>query len=202
MSEEGGREGGRVGRREGGEGGREGKEGGRGRREGGRGGRGGREGKEGGREGKEGREGGEGGREGEGKEGGREGKEGGREGGRERKEGGRGRREGEEKREGESTQCCSCFSFVSFSSSSFLLYPPSTSLSLLPSPSFPTLLLHTQNGEMSNFQYLMHLNTLAGRSYNDLMQYPIFPWVLADYTNEVSGRGCKGCGHTLYVHVY
>jgi hypothetical protein len=27
----------------------------------------------------------------------------------------------------------------------------------------------------------MHLNTLAGRSYNDLMQYPVFPWVLADY---------------------
>lgn len=27
----------------------------------------------------------------------------------------------------------------------------------------------------------MHLNTLAGRSYNDLMQYPIFPWILADY---------------------
>ncbi|XP_068245244.1 WD repeat and FYVE domain-containing protein 3 isoform X2 [Palaemon carinicauda] len=39
-------------------------------------------------------------------------------------------------------------------------------------------------GEISNFQYLMHLNTLAGRSYNDLMQYPIFPWVLADYTAE------------------
>ena len=36
-------------------------------------------------------------------------------------------------------------------------------------------------GELSNFQYLMHLNTLAGRSYNDLMQYPVFPWVLADY---------------------
>lgn len=36
-------------------------------------------------------------------------------------------------------------------------------------------------GEISNFQYLMHLNTLAGRSYNDLMQYPIFPWILADY---------------------
>ncbi|GIX85508.1 WD repeat and FYVE domain-containing protein 3 [Caerostris extrusa] len=30
-------------------------------------------------------------------------------------------------------------------------------------------------GEISNFQYLMHLNTLAGRSYNDLMQYPVFP---------------------------
>ncbi|XP_064458168.1 WD repeat and FYVE domain-containing protein 3-like isoform X2 [Ornithodoros turicata] len=39
-------------------------------------------------------------------------------------------------------------------------------------------------GEISNFQYLMHLNTLAGRSYNDLMQYPVFPWVLADYDSE------------------
>ena len=31
----------------------------------------------------------------------------------------------------------------------------------------------------------MHLNTLAGRSYNDLMQYPVFPWVLSDYESEV-----------------
>jgi hypothetical protein len=37
-------------------------------------------------------------------------------------------------------------------------------------------------GEMSNFAYLMYLNTLAGRSYNDLTQYPVFPWVLQDYT--------------------
>lgn len=42
-----------------------------------------------------------------------------------------------------------------------------------------------QKGELSNFEYLMHLNTLAGRTYNDLMQYPIFPWVLADYQSEV-----------------
>lgn len=41
-----------------------------------------------------------------------------------------------------------------------------------------------QNGEISNFQYLMHLNTLAGRGYNDLTQYPVFPWVLADYESE------------------
>ncbi|GAB9469346.1 hypothetical protein Gpo141_00006626 [Globisporangium polare] len=40
-------------------------------------------------------------------------------------------------------------------------------------------------GEISNFEYLMHLNTLAGRSYNDLTQYPVFPWVLSDYTSEV-----------------
>ncbi|KAK3103345.1 hypothetical protein FSP39_018631 [Pinctada imbricata] len=41
-----------------------------------------------------------------------------------------------------------------------------------------------ERGEINNFQYLMHLNTLAGRSYNDLMQYPVFPWILADYDSE------------------
>uniref|UniRef100_A0A8R7UR94 BEACH domain-containing protein lvsC n=1 Tax=Triticum urartu TaxID=4572 RepID=A0A8R7UR94_TRIUA len=38
--------------------------------------------------------------------------------------------------------------------------------------------------EISNFEYLMILNTLSGRSYNDLTQYPIFPWILADYSSE------------------
>ncbi|KAM0064499.1 putative transcription factor WD40-like family [Helianthus debilis subsp. tardiflorus] len=41
-----------------------------------------------------------------------------------------------------------------------------------------------QNGEITNFQYLMHLNTLAGRGYSDLTQYPVFPWVLADYESK------------------
>lgn len=39
-------------------------------------------------------------------------------------------------------------------------------------------------GDMSNFQYLMLINTMAGRSFNDLTQYPVFPWVLADYTSK------------------
>ncbi|KAF2743345.1 beach-domain-containing protein [Sporormia fimetaria CBS 119925] len=39
-------------------------------------------------------------------------------------------------------------------------------------------------GELSNFHYLMMVNTLAGRSFNDLTQYPVFPWVIADYTSE------------------
>lgn len=30
----------------------------------------------------------------------------------------------------------------------------------------------------------MHLNTLAGRGYSDLTQYPVFPWVLTDYESE------------------
>jgi hypothetical protein len=39
-------------------------------------------------------------------------------------------------------------------------------------------------GEISNFAYLMQINTMAGRTFNDLTQYPVFPWVLADYTSE------------------
>ncbi|KAI5428885.1 BEACH domain-containing protein C2 [Lathyrus oleraceus] len=38
--------------------------------------------------------------------------------------------------------------------------------------------------EISNFEYLMQLNTLAGRSYNDITQYPVFPWILSDYDSE------------------
>ncbi|XP_056156935.1 neurobeachin-like protein 1 [Lampris incognitus] len=40
------------------------------------------------------------------------------------------------------------------------------------------------NREISNFDYLIQLNTIAGRTYNDLAQYPVFPWILADYTSE------------------
>lgn len=38
--------------------------------------------------------------------------------------------------------------------------------------------------DITNFEYLMHLNTLAGRSYNDLTQYPVFPWILVDYSSD------------------
>ncbi|KAI1346680.1 beige/BEACH domain-containing protein [Xylaria sp. FL0043] len=41
-----------------------------------------------------------------------------------------------------------------------------------------------QRGEISNFHYLMLVNTMAGRTFNDLTQYPVFPWILADYTSE------------------
>ncbi|KAJ9645838.1 beige protein-like 1 [Coniosporium tulheliwenetii] len=39
-------------------------------------------------------------------------------------------------------------------------------------------------GEISNFHYLMLINTMAGRTFNDLTQYPVFPWVIADYTSD------------------
>jgi hypothetical protein len=47
-----------------------------------------------------------------------------------------------------------------------------------------TLTERWQRRQISNFDYLMQLNTIAGRTYNDLTQYPVFPWVLADYTSD------------------
>lgn len=41
-----------------------------------------------------------------------------------------------------------------------------------------------QHGEISNFEYLMHINSASGRSFQDLTQYPVFPWVIADYKSE------------------
>ncbi|KAI0837982.1 beach-domain-containing protein [Hypoxylon sp. FL0890] len=46
------------------------------------------------------------------------------------------------------------------------------------------LMRRWQRGEISNFHYLMLVNTMAGRTFNDLTQYPVFPWVLADYTSD------------------
>ena len=42
-----------------------------------------------------------------------------------------------------------------------------------------------RKGLVTNFEYLMHLNTLAGRTYNDLTQYPVFPYILKDYTSHI-----------------
>ena len=39
-------------------------------------------------------------------------------------------------------------------------------------------------GYLLNFDYLMLLNTLSGRSYSDLSSYMIMPWILSDYTSD------------------
>uniref|UniRef100_A0A671KVQ6 Lipopolysaccharide-responsive and beige-like anchor protein n=1 Tax=Sinocyclocheilus anshuiensis TaxID=1608454 RepID=A0A671KVQ6_9TELE len=41
-----------------------------------------------------------------------------------------------------------------------------------------------QRREISNFEYLVFLNTISGRTYNDLNQYPVFPWVITNYDSE------------------
>ncbi|AFR98636.2 hypothetical protein C343_06613 [Cryptococcus neoformans C23] len=41
-----------------------------------------------------------------------------------------------------------------------------------------------QNREISNFAYLQLLNQYANRTPNDVTQYPVFPWVIADYSSD------------------
>ena len=38
-----------------------------------------------------------------------------------------------------------------------------------------------QNNSISNFEYLMYLNILSGRTTNDSSLYPIFPWIFSDF---------------------
>ena len=38
--------------------------------------------------------------------------------------------------------------------------------------------------EISNFDYLMELNIVGGRSYNDITQYPVFPWIINDFSSS------------------
>lgn len=39
-------------------------------------------------------------------------------------------------------------------------------------------------GLISNYGYLMLLNTLSGRSYNDLSIYPVFPWIIKNAKSD------------------
>lgn len=38
--------------------------------------------------------------------------------------------------------------------------------------------------QLTNWEYLMALNQISGRTFLDLMQYPVFPWILADYKSS------------------
>ncbi|KAL1230424.1 Lysosomal-trafficking regulator [Trichinella spiralis] len=40
-----------------------------------------------------------------------------------------------------------------------------------------------RSGRMTNFDYIITLNELAGRTFNDITQYPVFPFILNDYLN-------------------
>ena len=40
------------------------------------------------------------------------------------------------------------------------------------------------NGIIDTYSYLMILNTLSGRTYNDLAQYPVLPWILGNYSSD------------------
>ena len=42
-----------------------------------------------------------------------------------------------------------------------------------------------KNWEMTNFELLMWLNIFGNRSYNDISQYPVFPWILSNYEDPL-----------------
>ncbi|XP_075530893.1 lysosomal-trafficking regulator mauve isoform X1 [Dermacentor variabilis] len=58
-------------------------------------------------------------------------------------------------------------------------------LDLEPSESLESLSHRWQERCLGNFDYLTQLNKMAGRSFNDLMQYPVFPFVLANYADDI-----------------
>ena len=44
-------------------------------------------------------------------------------------------------------------------------------------------------GDISNFSYLMILNDLGSRSFNDISQYYVFPWTVINFTaNKLDGK--------------
>ncbi|KAJ3655160.1 hypothetical protein Zmor_014297 [Zophobas morio] len=44
--------------------------------------------------------------------------------------------------------------------------------------------LQWQNGIISNYDYLLYVNSLGDRTINDLTQYPVFPWIVSNYSNN------------------
>ena len=57
-------------------------------------------------------------------------------------------------------------------------YGPFHTISIL-SKSIEKVTKLWKNSEMSTYEYLLYLNTISGRSFNDLSQYPVFPWISA-----------------------
>jgi Beige/BEACH domain len=60
-----------------------------------------------------------------------------------------------------------------------------------------------QAGWLSNLDYLLFLNLAAGRSFCDLAQWPVVPWVLADYASDaldlLNPRCIQGFGHMCFL---
>ena len=48
-----------------------------------------------------------------------------------------------------------------------------------------------QNNKISTMEYLMWLNIYSGRSFNDLTQYPVFPWLITNYSEESKEMSIK-----------
>lgn len=79
-----------------------------------------------------------------------------------------------------------------------------TNLDMFPTKLIPPIRLFEKsdvmkkwlNGELSNFDYLLALNFLAGRSNEDLNQYPVFPWIRSQY-NNTKDRNYRDLGRNM-----
>jgi factor associated with neutral sphingomyelinase activation len=49
-----------------------------------------------------------------------------------------------------------------------------------------------QSGQLDNFSYLLVLNSAAGRTFHDLSRYPVFPWVLSNYSENDDEKYSRG----------
>lgn len=53
------------------------------------------------------------------------------------------------------------------------------------------------NHKLSNFKYLMLVNKFAGRSYLDPANYPVFPWIVANYSSSSSHDSYRDLSKTV-----
>ncbi|XP_048732353.2 protein FAN-like [Ostrea edulis] len=51
------------------------------------------------------------------------------------------------------------------------------------------VMIKWQSKNMSNYDYLMYLNSQADRSFCDLTQYPVMPWIITDFTSPAIDLG-------------
>ena len=58
-----------------------------------------------------------------------------------------------------------------------------------------------QNNSISTLEYLMWLNIYSGRSFNDLTQYPIFPWIITNYSDESNEISIKNDLRNLHLPI-
>jgi factor associated with neutral sphingomyelinase activation len=40
------------------------------------------------------------------------------------------------------------------------------------------------NGYLANYDYLIYLNRFSSRSFNDISQYPVFPWIVNEFSDD------------------
>ncbi|XP_008547834.1 protein FAN [Microplitis demolitor] len=62
-----------------------------------------------------------------------------------------------------------------------LINQPELKLEIVPQNQ---MTIQWQNGALSNYDYLLYINSLADRTFHDLTQYPVMPWIIQDYSSS------------------